>query len=210
MKAKHSIEKRALPNHEELPLLDSLKGIASEHGYKSFVASLWFYLVVFKDYFFHLIAKISPVAAIVVQLHRWRGVRIGKNVHIGPGVTIDDTYPYYVKIGDRVAISGNDYFLTHTKPMLYHKKVMESAVAPIIVEDDAWIAIGVIILPGVTIGRGSIIASGSVVTRSIPPFVMAAGMPAIVKRDLADLVKHNYSEQQFAEIMKKRKDEFGI
>jgi len=210
MKAKHRIEKRTLPNHEELPLLQSLTNIASEHGYNGLVSMIWFYFVVMKDYVFHLIAKISPVSSTAVQLHRWRGVKIGRNVHIGPGVTIDDSYPYYVKIGNRVAVSGDDYFLTHTKPMLFHKKVMESSVAPIVVEDDAWIAIGVIILPGVIIGRGSIVASGSVVTKSIPPFVMAAGVPAVVKKDLADLVKHNYSEKQFWDIMKKRKDEFGF
>lgn len=210
MKAKYVIEKRQLPNHEELPLLQSLRSISAEHGYHGIPAMIWFYIVVMKDYLFHLLAKISPVTAMAVRLHRWRGVQIGKNVHIGPGVTIDDAYPCYVRIGNRVAISGNDYFLTHTKPMLFHKKVMGSSVAPINVEDDAWIAIGVIILPGVTIGRGSIIASGSVVTKSIPPFVMAAGMPAVVKKDLAELVRHNYSDEQFLDIMKKRKDEFGF
>ena len=52
----------------------------------------------------------------------------------------------------------------------------------ITIEDGAWIGNNVIILPGVTIGRKSIIGAGSVVTRSIPPYCIAAGSPAKVIR----------------------------
>ena len=47
-----------------------------------------------------------------------------------------------------------------------------------------WIGAGVIILPGVTVGRNSVIGAGSVVTKSIPDFVVAAGNPARVLRAL--------------------------
>ncbi len=50
----------------------------------------------------------------------------------------------------------------------------------VVVQDDIWIGARVIILPGVTIGRGSIIAAGAVVTKDIPPFSVAAGVPAKV------------------------------
>ena len=49
---------------------------------------------------------------------------------------------------------------------------------PIIIEDDVWIGFNSIILKGVTIGKGAIIAAGSVVTKDIPPFSMVAGNPA--------------------------------
>ncbi len=53
---------------------------------------------------------------------------------------------------------------------------------PIIVEDEAWIGYGAIILSGVTLGKGCIVAAGSVVTRSIPPYAIAGGNPARVIR----------------------------
>lgn len=48
----------------------------------------------------------------------------------------------------------------------------------VIIEEDVWVGIGVTILKGVTIGRGAIIAAGSIVTKSIPPYCVAAGIPA--------------------------------
>jgi maltose O-acetyltransferase len=54
----------------------------------------------------------------------------------------------------------------------------QAGVAPIVVGDDVWIAHGAIIEPGVTIGEGSVVAAGSVVTRDVPPRSIAAGNPA--------------------------------
>jgi maltose O-acetyltransferase len=56
--------------------------------------------------------------------------------------------------------------------------------APIVIEDEVWIGGNVIILPGVTIGARSMIGAGSVVTKSIPPDVFAAGNPCKVIRPL--------------------------
>jgi acetyltransferase-like isoleucine patch superfamily enzyme len=53
---------------------------------------------------------------------------------------------------------------------------------PIVIEDDVWIGINCIILGGVTIGKGSVVGAGSVITKSVPPYVVVAGNPAkIVK-----------------------------
>ncbi|MBF0553510.1 MAG: acyltransferase [Nitrospirae bacterium] len=51
----------------------------------------------------------------------------------------------------------------------------------IIIEDDCWLGANVIVLKGVTIGRGSVVGAGSLVTKSIPPFSVAAGVPAKIK-----------------------------
>ena len=48
------------------------------------------------------------------------------------------------------------------------------------IEDDCWIAANTIILAGVTIGRGSVIAAGSVVTKDVPPYSIVGGVPAKV------------------------------
>ena len=61
----------------------------------------------------------------------------------------------------------------------------ESAV-PIVIGDNAWLAAGVIVCPGVTIGDNSVIGAGSVVVSDIPAGVLAAGNPCRVIRTLAD------------------------
>ncbi len=210
MKDKWNSQYRELNYHVELPFFENLKHIATEHDYHGFLETFVFYITVLKDYLFHLIARVLPFSGINVALHRSRGVKIGKNVHIGPGVIIDDVYPCYVEIGNGVSLAGQNTILVHNKPMVYHKKISKSYVEKVSIKDNAWIAIGVIILPGVEIGEGSIIASGSVVTKSIPPFVLAAGSPAVVKKDISEQVKHNYTENKFNEIMMGRKDKFGI
>lgn len=55
---------------------------------------------------------------------------------------------------------------------------------PVTIEDDVWIGAGVVILPGVTIGEGSVIGAGSVVTKNIPPRVVAVGTPCRVLRSI--------------------------
>jgi acetyltransferase-like isoleucine patch superfamily enzyme len=60
---------------------------------------------------------------------------------------------------------------------------------PIVIHDNTWIASKVIILKGVTIGEGSVIAAGAVVTKDVPPYSMVAGVPAEVVKDLNPLIK---------------------
>lgn len=59
-----------------------------------------------------------------------------------------------------------------------------SEVAPVVIEDDVWIGANCTVLKGVTIGRGAVIATGAVVTRSIPPYTVAAGNPAKVIKQI--------------------------
>jgi acetyltransferase-like isoleucine patch superfamily enzyme len=112
-----------------------------------------------------------------------RGVKIGKNVHIGPMVTIDDVYPNFVIIEDGVSIAGQNFILTHNKPLEYHKHLSEAFLGPVVIKKNAWIAIGVIILPGVTIGEGAIVASGAVVSKDVPPNTLVGGIPARVLKE---------------------------
>ena len=55
--------------------------------------------------------------------------------------------------------------------------------APVVVEDDADLGVGAIVLPGVTIGRGAIIGAGAVVASDVPAYTVAAGVPARVQRE---------------------------
>ena len=135
------------------------------------------------DYFMQIVSRLVPYSGFRIRLHRMRGVKIGKKVHIGPLVTIDDVYPNFVIIEDGVSLAGQIYILTHNKPLEYHKNLSEAFLAPVIIKKNAWIAIGVIILPGVTVGEGAIVASGSVVTKDVPSNTMVGGVPAKVLRE---------------------------
>lgn len=172
--------RQPLPNHEERSFFEAWKLTAREHGYKGFMAMPRFLYRRTMDYILQVISKIVPYSGLRVWLHKRRGVKIGKKVHIGPMVTIDDVYPNFVVIEDGVSIAGQNFILTHNKPLEYHKHLSEAFLGPVIIKKNSWIAIGAIILPGVTIGAGSIVASGSVVTKDVPPNTFAGGVPAKV------------------------------
>ncbi|RYY34540.1 MAG: acyltransferase [Sphingobacteriaceae bacterium] len=94
------------------------------------------------------------------------------NVIIGP-VTIGNNVIFAQNI---VASGLNHEYRDVTQP-IHAQKIL---VAPIVVEDDCWIAANCVITSGVTIGRHSVIAAGAVVTKDIPPYSVAVGNPARV------------------------------
>ncbi len=109
------------------------------------------------------------------------GLKVGNNSNIGP-------YSYigcsgYIEIGNNVMISPrvSIYAENHVydNPNLLLKE-QGVKVEFVIIEDDCWIAANSIILAGVTIGTGSVIAAGSVVTKSVPAYSIVAGVPAKV------------------------------
>lgn len=96
-------------------------------------------------------------------LHGAGGLAIGNNVGIGPSVRIHTAR--HAELGRDVPIvfAGVDD-------------------GPVIIEDDADLGIGSIILPGVTVGRGAQVGAGAVVSRDVPPYAIVAGVPARVLR----------------------------
>jgi acetyltransferase-like isoleucine patch superfamily enzyme len=82
-----------------------------------------------------------------------------------------------VRIGSRVLLASHVVITSRGHPSkLPRYGVTEDA--PIVIEDDVWIGAGAIVLPGVTVGRGAIVAAGAVVTQSVEPHVIVAGVPA--------------------------------
>lgn len=110
---------------------------------------------------------VAPGAQLLIGDHTFinRGACIScsDRIQIGSGCLI----------GDDCVIIDNDYHAIGGGP---------AKVAPIEIGAHVWLALKVIILRGVTIGEGSVIGAGSVVTRSIPPYTFAAGAPARVIR----------------------------
>jgi len=115
-----------------------------------------------------LIARTSPGATTWrVRLHRWRGVRIGKNVWIGYDTIIETAYPRFVEIRDNAVIGMRNTIIAH---------FLDST--GVIIEENVFLGPGVIVLPGVVIGKGAVVMAGSVVTASVPPMTMVQGNPA--------------------------------
>tara|TARA_R110001592_G_scaffold63566_2_gene194751 strand:+ start:3897 stop:4412 length:516 start_codon:yes stop_codon:yes gene_type:complete len=108
-----------------------------------------------------------------------RNFRVGDDVDFAKGVLV--TTDGGVSIGARVLIGYGTQILSsnHSVPRLPgrifdagHKK------APVIIGADVWIGANCIILPGITIGEGAIVAAGSVVTKNVTAFTYVAGVPA--------------------------------
>ncbi len=115
------------------------------------------------------------------SLERLRGVKIGKHVFIGGGNVLDRARPDLITIEDYVSIAGGVYILTHSNPTTPLREILgpdSKKVAPVVIKRGAWIAINVVILPGVTIGENSIVATGSVVMKDVPPMTIVGGAPA--------------------------------
>lgn len=93
-----------------------------------------------------------------------------------------------VIIGDRVLVGANSTIVdTDFHPLTRAGReadILAGACAPVTIHDDAFIGMHCLILKGVTIGANSVIAAGSVVTRDVPPNVIAAGNPARVVKTL--------------------------
>ena len=102
-----------------------------------------------------------------VWLNRWRGVNIGRNVWIGFDALIETSRPDLVTIRDGAAIQIRATIIAHFREQL-----------GVVIEEDAVVGAGAIVLPNVTIGQGSIVTAGSVVTKSVPPKTMVQGNPA--------------------------------
>jgi acetyltransferase-like isoleucine patch superfamily enzyme len=109
------------------------------------------------------------------------GLKVGNQSSIGP-------YSYigcsgYIEIGNnvmmspRVSIYSENHVFSNTSIPMIEQGVKRSFVK---IEDDCWIAANAVILAGVTIGRGAVVAAGSVVTKDVPPYSIVAGNPAKV------------------------------
>ena len=126
-----------------------------------------------------------------------------ENMHVGNNVIFSSnskilTTRAKVIVGDYVMLGQNLTLVTgdHRTDILgkYMMEIKDSEKLPendadVVIEDDVWAGTNVTILKGVTIGRGSIIASGAVVTKSIPPYSIVGGVPAKV-------LKSRFTEQE--------------
>ena len=106
-------------------------------------------------------------------------VTIKDNVVVGPNVTIMDNNNHPVDPEMRLKMSACEDFF---KDDLWSWKYAESK--PIVIEENVWLGRDSRIMKGVTVGKGSIVALGSIVTKDVPPYTVVAGNPAKVVKNL--------------------------
>ncbi|OLT53301.1 sugar O-acetyltransferase [Cellulosimicrobium sp. CUA-896] len=116
-------------------------------------------------------------------------VDYGENIHVGARTFVNYHLTALdvatITIGEDCQIGPNVQLLTPTHPVDPEpRRDKLEAARPITIEDNVWLGGGVIVCPGVTIGRNSVVGAGSVVVKDVPPDVVAVGNPARVVRTI--------------------------
>ena len=134
-----------------------------------------------------------------VTVHENGYIEIGKLAYIGPSTCIAGPGP--VKIGNYCLISshcgvyGNNHVFDDPAVLIREQGFTNKGIT---IEDDCWLGTGVKVLDGVTIGQGSVIGAGAVVTKNIPPYSVAVGIPArvIAQRDEKSMIQQKELAQR--------------
>jgi maltose O-acetyltransferase len=110
-------------------------------------------------------------------------IRVGARTFVNYGLVALDVAS--IEIGDDVQIGPNVQLLTPTHPLDPDaRRAKWEAAEPIAIEGNVWLGGGVIVLAGVTIGENTVVGAGSIVTKDLPPNVVAAGNPARLVRSI--------------------------
>jgi putative colanic acid biosynthesis acetyltransferase WcaF len=172
-----------------LMALETFQVAGYSPGRGGVVRILWYLvsLIVFESGLF-------PVYALKGWLLRCFGASIGQRVVIKPHVRIK--HPWHLKVGDHcwigeeawidnlaevklgpdVCLSQGVYLCTGSHD--HERPTFDLIVRPIAIESEAWIAARATLLPGVTVGRGAVVAAGAVVTKDVPTMMIVGGSPA--------------------------------
>jgi len=123
-------------------------------------------------------------------LHRLRGVKIRSilNVYIAPTVLIDSLFPELVTIEEDVYLTRGVKVIAHINLTDSLKKILgtDGARGQVTFRKGAFVGVGSIILPDVTVGTCAVVGAGSVVTSDVPDYAIVAGNPARIIGDIRD------------------------
>lgn len=138
--------------------------------------------------------RLLPIRNAVVRLrtawwNRFWGMDVHPTARISLSAKLDRTYPKGIHIGEYTTITFGVAILAHD--------MVRNFRAHTIIGKNCFIGAHSIILPGVTIGDGSIVAAGSVVNRDIPPGSIAAGNPAKVIREGIETVRYGILAERY-------------
>jgi maltose O-acetyltransferase len=105
----------------------------------------------------------------------FQNLQVGERCHIGRQVFLD--LASSIRIGNRATISMRSMIITHTNPG-DSRCGLETKSTGVDIQDDAYVGAGALLLPGVTLGVGAVVAAGAVVTRDVASGAVVAGVPA--------------------------------
>jgi len=171
---------RSIPYYVPAKNIATQLSTASDKRNVSMLKFIWIKL---RNWLLQGLAYNCPVNSIRIQLHRWRGVTIGKGVMLGMHCILDNAHPEFIVMEDYTALAGNNYVITHSNPYLHYKWRLLSYLAPVIIRKGAWVGVSATLLPGTELGECSVVSAGSVASGKIPPNVIACGNPAVVIRE---------------------------
>jgi acetyltransferase-like isoleucine patch superfamily enzyme len=123
-------------------------------------------------------AVIHPGLTIHNAESGFEGLSIGNGCHVGRQVLID--LAENVSIGDRVTLAMRCMVLTHFhagESQSSHTKDLRRS-EPVVIQEDAYVGAGAILLPGIKVGVGAVVGAGAVVTKNVPDGAIVAGVPA--------------------------------
>lgn len=123
-------------------------------------------------------------------VYSYQNITVGDNVNLGyrPILIASQSHIVignYVMLGPQVTIRGGNHRIDlqgRYMCLVCDDEKRNEDDPGVVIEDDVWIGTRAIILAGVTIGRGAVVAAGSVVTKSVPPYAIVGGNPARVLR----------------------------
>lgn len=110
---------------------------------------------------------------------RLKGVEVGKGSLISFGAWVDTAKKGHVTIGKNVIVSHGSKILAHDwASSRMGLSSFDGHFRHTVIEDDAFIGMNSVVLPGVTVGRGAIVGAGAIVTRDVSPYTVVVGNPA--------------------------------
>ncbi len=140
---------------------------------------------------FKTAARLTPGLGLRLWLLRRCGYTIGQQVYIGEDLIICEELEDFSEklvIGDRVAIAPRVTLVTASDPNWSRLAALfPPERGRIVIEQDAWLGVGVCVMPNVTIGQGAVVGAGAVVTQDVPAWTVVMGVPARVVRTIGQV-----------------------
>jgi len=133
------------------------------------------YLV--QSYVLVVLARLAP-PGFTTLCHRWRGVKIGRDVFIDRFAVIDGSFPERVTIEDEARIAPGAVVVAHYAPGETLARYTKPYVLDVRIGRHSFIGVNAVVMPGVTVGEGAIVTSGSVVLQDVAPYTVVSGNPA--------------------------------
>lgn len=134
------------------------------------------------------------------RILRRQGMRIGESCRI-----YTDHFggePWLIRIGDHCTITSGVRFVTHDGSCWVLRGEIPNLqdFGPIVIEDNCFIGVNAVLLPGIRIGPDSIVAAGAVVTKDVPPRTVVGGVPARALMTLDDYRRRKLAESDGQEV----------